>query len=180
MVFIHLDRREEPLERRDDTTDSSFSIDFTDRFFGLVCIFLIIAILVSGFFLIRRWRKRTIPQLPLHKGDLEVASKHHRSTDTLSRQSSFVMREKEAFLAVTYGPPSAAPPAIHLTLPEELDDGTKSASVRVVVVSIGDHGEVGLSPLAQEQLPPYQEHTSERFQSLDLERLGGLKENQQK
>jgi len=90
------------------------------------------------------------------------------------------MREKEAFLASTYGPPTSAPPAIHLTLPEELDDGTKCASARVVIVSIGDHGEVGLSPLAQEQLPPYQEHASETFHSLDLERLGGLKEDHQK
>lgn len=90
------------------------------------------------------------------------------------------MREKEAFLASTYGPPPSTPPAIHLTLPEELEDGTKSASERVVVVSIGEHGEVGLSPLAQEQLPPYQKHATDRFQSLDLERLGGLKETQQK
>jgi len=180
MVFIHLDRRAESLERRDTVPDSSSLMDEANRFFGIVCILFVAAILVSTFLFIRRYRARNVPELPLHKGHVEVISKHVRSLDTLSHQPSFVMREKEAFFASTSGPPPSTPPVIHLTLPEELDDGTKSGFARIVVVSIGEHGEVGLSPLAQEQLPPYQEYASDRFQSLDLDRLGGLKENKEK
>lgn len=183
MVFIHIDHQEAPLERRerqDASQNGTPSPDDINHYFGFVCIILLVAILISTFFLIRRYRKHITSDLLLHKGDLEAASGHHRSTNPASPQPSFVVREKEAFIASTFGPPTGTPPAIHLTLPGELDDGTKCESDRVVVVSIGEHGEVGLSPLVQEQLPPYKEHASERFQSLDLERLGGLKETEQK
>lgn len=180
MVFIHPQQWNAALERRQSTPDGPAFSDYMNEFFGLICILLILILMVGTFFLIRRYRNSTTAELPLHKDDLKAVSKHQRSSNTLSCQPSFVMREKEAFLASTYSPPPSTPPAIHLTLPEELEDGTKTASARIVVVSIGEHGEIGLSPLAQEQLPAYQEHAPERFTSLDMERLGGLKENQQK
>lgn len=46
----------------------------------------------------------------------------------------------------------------------------------MVVVRISETGGVGLEPYNDEHLPPYQRVESERFESLDLDRMGGLKE----
>jgi hypothetical protein len=148
-----------------------------DALFLAFCLIFIIAISASAYSLIKR-RSSKKQKLPLNKDDLETDTTPTRASSIRSNssiQKSFVEREKELFYADTYGPPSSPPPAIHLTLPEEHEDGTKS-DARVVVVSIGPHGEIGLSPLEQEQLPAYQEVESERMQSLDVERMGGLKE----
>jgi len=139
-----------------------------------ICILVLISVFCSVLFVIRRVRRARAAAasgLPLHKADIE-AGVPSQSAST----PSFVQREKEAFLASTYGPSMAAAPVIHLTLPEELEDGSKWAAARIVVVNVGDRGEVGLSPLEHEQLPAYQETSQDRFESLDLERLGGLKE----
>jgi len=47
---------------------------------------------------------------------------------------------------------------------------------------VGADAAVGLEPVADdhEQLPPYQQAEGGRFQSLDLERIGGLKEKSEK
>ena len=45
-----------------------------------------------------------------------------------------------------------------------------------MVVRISEKGGEGFEPCGEETLPRYQTSESERFQSLDLERMGGLKE----
>jgi hypothetical protein len=45
-------------------------------------------------------------------------------------------------------------------------------------VRVGEHS-VGLEPV-QDNLPPYQRDSSDRFDSLDLDRIGGLKEKDSK
>lgn len=72
--------------------------------------------------------------------------------------------------------PSSPVPEIRITFPEEHDDAGKSKSGRVVVVRISETGGLGLEPCSDEHLPAYQQSDAERFQSLDLDRLGGLKE----
>ena len=47
-----------------------------------------------------------------------------------------------------------------------------------MVVRIGDKGDVGLEPYEEEQLPAYQQREGDEFKSLDLERIGGLKEKE--
>lgn len=105
-------------------------------------------------------------------------SKTRRLTITTSassnRESTFVLEEKETFIATTDSPPESPIPEIRITFPEEVDEQGKRQSGRVVVVRVGEHS-VGLEPV-HEQLPPYQQSESERFQSLDLDRIGGLKE----
>jgi len=168
MSFANLDRRN-VMQWTDSTIGNDNLVSAT------ICILVLIMVLCSVLFVIRRVRRAraaAASELPLHKADIETGLSSQSASTT-----SFVQREKEAFLASTYGPSMAAAPAIHLTLPEELEDGSKSSAARVVVVNVGDHGEVGLSPLEHEQLPAYQETTDDRFQSLDLERLGGLKES---
>lgn len=48
----------------------------------------------------------------------------------------------------------------------------------MVIVRISDAGSVGLEP-CHEELPPYQSNDTGRFQSLDIERMGGLKEKEE-
>ena len=67
-------------------------------------------------------------------------------------------------------------PEIRITFPEEEDDVGKNKSGRVVVVRISETGGLGLEPCIDEHLLAYQQSDAERFQSLDLDRLGGLKE----
>ena len=72
--------------------------------------------------------------------------------------------------------PKSPVPEIRITFPEEEDEGGKRKSGRVVVVRISETGGVGLEPYTDDHLPPYQKSDAERFQSLDLDRMGGLKE----
>jgi hypothetical protein len=74
-------------------------------------------------------------------------------------------------------PPSPVP-EIRITFPDEESTTGKRQSGRVVVLRIADSGAVGMEPLVKEQLPPYQPSDIGRFQSLDLDRIGGLKEKQ--
>lgn len=67
-------------------------------------------------------------------------------------------------------------PEIRITFPEEENEAGKSKSGRVVVVRISETGGLGLEPYSDEHLPAYQQPDAERFQSLDLDRMGGLKE----
>ena len=73
-------------------------------------------------------------------------------------------------------PPLSPVPEIRITFPDEQCEKTgRRKSGRVLVVRVGEKG-VGLEPLGEdEQLPAY-ESEKERYQSLDLDRIGGLKE----
>jgi len=66
-------------------------------------------------------------------------------------------------------------PEIRITFPDEQDETGRRKSGRVVIVRVGETG-VGLEPLNDEQLPAYEKESSERFHSIDMERIGGLKE----
>lgn len=69
-------------------------------------------------------------------------------------------------------------PEIRITFPDEQDEAGRRMSGRVVVVRVGETG-VGLEPLKEEQLPAYEKESGERFHSIDMERIGGLKEKSQ-
>ena len=66
-------------------------------------------------------------------------------------------------------------PEIRITFPDEQDEAGQRKSGRVVIVRVGETG-VGLEPLKEEQLPAYEKESRERFHSIDMERIGGLKE----
>jgi hypothetical protein len=71
--------------------------------------------------------------------------------------------------------PSAVP-QIRVTFPDDDEHTGQPRPGRVVVVHVTDTGSVGMSPLQSGPAPPYQQADAERFQSLDLERMGGLRE----
>ena len=85
--------------------------------------------------------------------------------------------ENSAFLGEKSGSrPESPVPEIRITFPEEEGAKGGSGSRRSVVVTISDQGSVGLEPCRDEEpLPPYQ-RAEGRFQSLDMERMGGLRE----
>jgi hypothetical protein len=128
----------------------------------------------------RRARKQAEEeaQLPLY----EKRQSSHRLTITAmpykGRESVVVYSEKQNLMRSTPQSPTSPVPEIRITFPDEVDEAGKQQSGRVVVVRVGDHS-VGLEPV-QDDLPPYQRDSSDRFDSLDLDRIGGLKEKDSK
>ncbi|KAF2811915.1 uncharacterized protein BDZ99DRAFT_282932 [Mytilinidion resinicola] len=118
---------------------------------------------------VRRARKES--ELPLYNEKSNSKSSNHR-------RLTITVQEKQNLIDNSSSPPPSPVPEIRITFPDEVDETGKKQSGRVVVVRVGDHS-VGLEPL-NEDLPPYQKDSSDRFQSLDLDRIGGLKENDEK
>ncbi|THX17181.1 hypothetical protein D6D13_01036 [Aureobasidium pullulans] len=160
-----------------DSYDESYSPTMAALLIALV-VLLIIALLCIIALYFMRWRKRSLraDSLPFdeEKSSSARSSRHHRVT-VRPHESIIVYQEKQSLINNSEAPPSANPvPEIRLHFPEEVDTSGKRQSGRVVVIRVGDHS-IGLEPVS-ENLPPYQNSESDRFQSLDLERIGGLKE----
>lgn len=165
------------LLRRNDLSDDVAYGPSTFIFFTLL---LLASGCVATLVILRRKRQQRALRataLPLHQ-------RHgHQRTLTIATtpsgvrgESIFVYDEKMNLIANSHGPPSSTIPEIHVTFPEDEDASGTSRAGRVVVLRISDTGSVGMEPLHQEPLPPYQRDDAERFQSLDLDRMGGLRE----
>ncbi|EXJ83900.1 hypothetical protein A1O1_07529 [Capronia coronata CBS 617.96] len=127
-------------------------------------------------------RKRIAREQALLPAYHQPGHSHHRSPSISSftthgkNESIFVYDEKMNLIHNSSSPPSSVVPEIHITFPDEESNTGGNQQGRVVVVHITESGSVGMEPLHREPLPPYQKEDAERFQSLDLERIGGLKE----
>lgn len=172
------------LHVRDDSSSNSTMIDLLIAL--LVLVFVALA-LVGALFMVRKIRRnRAIArqQLPMHNepGNSPI-SNHRRLTITATpykgaRASSiYVYDEKSSMMSNPSSPPLSPEnvPEIRITFPDEQDESGRRKSGRVVVVRVGETG-VGLEPLQEEQLPAYEKESNERFHSIDMERIGGLKE----
>lgn len=152
---------------------------------SLLVLVLLGVVLVGVLYFLRSMRRarkqaEAESQLPLYE---KRQSNHRRLTITAmpyskGRESVLVYQEKQDLMANSSSPPPSPVPEIRITFPDEVDESGKRQSGRVVVVRVGEHS-VGLEPL-QEELPPYQRDASDRFDSLDLDRMGGLKEKNDK
>ena len=96
----------------------------------------------------------------------------------VSSSSIYVYDEKSSMMSHASSTPTSPVPEIRITFPDEQDESGRPTSGRVVVVRVAEHG-YGLEPLSDEQLPKYEKETGGRFQSIDMERIGGLKEKNQ-
>ncbi|PKY06814.1 hypothetical protein P168DRAFT_280191 [Aspergillus campestris IBT 28561] len=146
----------------------------------LICLLVLILLglaLVGGLIVLRRKRQnRKQLELPVHNGQVPNPRRLTISASPNARtESVLVYDEKRSLMENSSSPPPSPVPEIRITFPEEEDEMGKRKSGRVVVVRITDAGGVGLEPCS-EQLPPYQSSDAERFQSLDIDRMGGLKE----
>jgi len=146
----------------------------------LLLVFLILVLLVLLLvgvlvFLRHRRRARKAVSLPTFNDKRVSTAPNHRRVAVRPTQSIHIYHDKEISVDESSRPssPTSPLPEIRITFPEEFDTSGKRQSGRVVVVHVGETGNVGLEPL-DEKLPAY--HEGERFQSLDLERIGGLDE----
>lgn len=146
----------------------------------LIIVLLVLAIvallLTMGLFYMRyRRRIQRENELPLYSKTSATTRSNHRRVSARPSESVFVYQEKQNLIANSSRPSSPSVPEIRITFPEEMSEG-KRQSGRVVVVHVGETG-VAMEPLSEtEKLPSYQQSESDRFQSLDLDRIGGLKE----
>ncbi|OAP61071.1 hypothetical protein AYL99_03272 [Fonsecaea erecta] len=170
------------LQRRDDSdfTDGGPPYSMNQLLFIFFTLVLMASLCSLALFLLRRRRlaRDRAALLPTHH-----QASHHRSPSVShfgrqdKNESIFVYDEKMNLIHNSSSPPSAAVPEIHITFPDE-EGKTGLQKGRVVVVHVTDSGSVGMAPLHQENLPPYQKEDGERFQSLDLNRIGGLREKE--
>lgn len=97
------------------------------------------------------------------------------------RHSVLVFRDGKPMLSNPLSPPHSPDnvPQIHVTFPDEHDESGRPKSGRVMLVRVGENA-VGMEPLNDDdQLPAYQKESPSQFYSLDLEKIGGLKEKDQ-
>ncbi|KAI9864578.1 MAG: hypothetical protein M1813_003067 [Trichoglossum hirsutum] len=141
-------------------------------------------ILVAALFFLRdhRRKQKSNEGLPMYSEKPTNSSNHRRLTITATpysgRPESFhVYSEKQNLIQGSLTPPLTPDsiPEIRITFPEEEDESGRRKSGRVVVVRVGESG-IGLEPVEEDDLPPYQRSDSDRFHSVDLERVGGLRE----
>ena len=170
------------LVRRDHNDEDDFQLNGT-MVTMLVILMVLVAItilLIGALFVLRQPRNaRKVRQLPMYvEKRLSTSTTHsnHRRVSARPSQSIHIFSDKEFRVEEPSRPssPTNSLPEIRITFPEEIDASGKRQSGRVVVVHVGDSG-VGLGPV-DEKLPAYQRTEGERFQSLDLDRIGGLDE----
>jgi hypothetical protein len=171
------------LTARGVSSDESNSMD-TTHLVLLICLLLLVMVamvLVGSLYFLRNMRRArqqadADAQLPVYE---KRQSSHNRLTITAmpykGRESVLVYSEKQNLMD---SPPASPVPEIRITFPDEIDESGKQQSGRVVVVRVGDHS-VGLEPV-NDDLPAYQRDSADRFDSLDLDRMGGLKEKDDK
>jgi hypothetical protein len=156
-------------------TETALPVTMIDLLIVLMVLIFISLLLVGALYTVRKVRRRRAiarQQLPFHN---EKSSR--RLTITASRNSSvYVYDEKSSMMSESAPASPTDVPEIRITFPDEQDESGRRKSGRVVVVRVGETG-VGLEPLKEdEQLPAYEKETGGRFESLDMERIGGLKE----
>lgn len=168
-----------------DSSSTTMSPTMIDLLIVLMVLVFVSLLLVGALYTVRKIRQRKAiarQQLPVYN----EKSLNHRSltitTAPYGRGSNiYVYDEKSSMMSNPPSPPLSPEnvPEIRITFPDEQDESGRRKSGRVVVVRIGETS-VGLEPLKEdEQLPAYQKETGDRFHSIDMERIGGLKEKSQ-
>nr|OQO28526.1 hypothetical protein B0A51_06533 [Rachicladosporium sp. CCFEE 5018] len=165
------------LPRETHTTISSTMLNLLIAFLVL----LIASVLLVGALLYFRQRRRSSKSqlaLPLFNEKRTSTSSSHSSHRRIMVRPSepiYVVQEKQNLMNNSDSPPPSPVPEIRITFPEEVDDAGRRTSGRVVVVRVGETS-IGLEPV-DDSLPTYQ-RDGKRFQSLDLDRIGGLTEKE--
>ena len=170
---------------RDHATDDTLTPTMISLLIALTVLIFTGFALIGALLLLRAHRKaklRQSPSLPIHHSSGKRISNHRRLTVSATPYAhgakDFNIYSEKELDSPASSAPSSPVPEIRITFPEEEDDGGKRKSGRVVVVKISEKGHVGLEPYHDEHLPSYGQEDAERFQSLDLDRIGGLKEVQ--
>lgn len=167
------------FNRRDVSNDGYVYQSPSGLLFGFFILFLFTCTLSVTLIYIRRRRAmRAMGLLPTHQRRGHQRSLTITTPPVYSGQDKvYVYDDKMNMIGSSNCRPDSPVPEIRITFPDEVDQSSgEKTSGRVVVVRITDSGTVGMEPLHPEQLPAYQRTDHGRFQSLDLNRLGGLRE----
>ncbi|TDZ18392.1 hypothetical protein C8034_v006716 [Colletotrichum sidae] len=185
--------RNDPVVRRSDSHivvrrgDDPDGGDMLNLMIVVLALIFFALLLVSTLFLMRRLRRQQRLQdemLPSYQ-EVKTARNHHNLTIQTSQdgRSSVLYIGQDGRSPMLQNPQSAphSPdnvPEIHITFPDEQDEGGRRKSGRVLVVRVGDGGSVGLEPVRDEQLPAYEKDSKSQFYSVDMDSIGGLKEKE--
>ncbi|GAP87435.1 hypothetical protein SAMD00023353_2601200 [Rosellinia necatrix] len=141
--------------------------------------------LVGTLLMLQRQRQRQqLPDQALPRYD-DIEHEAGRNTRRLTIQtpggkSNIVVVNGRPMLADPNAPPHSPNnvPEIHITFPDEQDEHGSRKTGRVLLVRVGETT-IGLEPLKEEQLPAYEKDSNNTFYSIDMDRIGGLKEKDQ-
>lgn len=179
------------IVRDDSSTPFSLNPTMANLLIALITLIVVGIILVAALFFLRsqrasKERLQTLQGNSHPRPELSNKTSNHRrltiSTAPSDPRSESVYlysnNEKHSLISGAASPPESSIPEIRITFPEEEDGFGKRKSGRVVVVRISEAGRVGLEPFHddEEHLPPYQTARDGKFESLDLDRIGGLRE----
>jgi hypothetical protein len=165
---------------RDDSSTSSSNLTPTmlKLLIALLVLFVLTTFLVTALLILRCVRRSRYNSACSAREKLPSSNYKRLTVDTTSTTPAYVIQEKRNLIDNSSSPPPSPLPEIRITFPDEVDDKTGCPqSGRVVVVRMGDNSAIGLEPL-EDQLPPYEKNAGGRFESLDLDRMGGLKEKE--
>lgn len=175
------------LATRGDDDDGTTGSDSTINLLVIVLAIIVALglVLVGALLVLRRTRRQRLRDNspPQYNDVVQHDKNHHRLTiETRNGRSSVIMYNKDGrpMLANPNSPPHSPDnvPEIHITFPEEEDEGGKRKSGRVVVVRVGDNAAVGLEPLDEDELPAYEKESNGSFYSIDMDDIGGLREKE--
>lgn len=169
------------LNRRDLNGDGD-----SDKIMNLMIAFLGIAffalVLLAMLVMLRRVKRQRMMRdetLPQYNDLKHVGGRNtNRLTiQTADGRSSILVVNGRPMLADPTSPPHSPTniPEIHITFPDEQDEAGRNKSGRVLVVRVGETT-VGLEPVNEEQLPAYEKESPNSFYSIDMDKIGGLKE----
>lgn len=161
----------------DDDVDGSGSL--RALLITLVVLIAFCMTLCATLWLLRRHRRALKESGSLPSYDAATRNQNRLTIQTDSSTGFF--SEKQTLMDNSQPMPLSPDnvPEIRITFPEEEDKDGRRVSGRVVVVQVGEAGVGFVRPLDQDGLPPYQQdRPQERFDSVDMERIGGLKEVQ--
>jgi hypothetical protein len=163
---------------RDTVTAAPMSPTISTLIVVLLSLVLVGLFITAALFLIRHFKRRARKAQIKAQAQAHMDSESHHLTINTGRSSvCFFDNEKQGLYEKSRPSSPTGIPDITITFPDEEDVNGKRRSGRVVLVRVGEHN-VGLEPLDNEAPPSYQRDAG-KFQSLDLERIGGLKENRQ-
>lgn len=174
------------LVKRASGTTTEMSSTMIDLLIALMALVFVALCLIGTLYFVRKIRRsRAIhrQQLPVHEP--QTRSNHRRLTISATpygRNSNvYIYDEKSSMMSTPPSPPLSPDsiPEIRITFPDEQDEAGRRKSGRVVVVKISEKGAVGMEPVQEDELPAYEKETGGRMYSIDMERIGGLKEKSQ-
>jgi hypothetical protein len=171
-IFKRADDSHEPPNSDHGNNDASMR----NLLVTLVVLLTFCLVLVVSLFLLKRVRdaRKEAGTLPSY----DAATRDDHLTIQTNRDSRF-FSEKRGLMDHRSSMPMSPDnvPEIRITFPDEDDKDGRRVSGRVVVVQVGEAGVGYVRPLPDQDLPPYQQtRPVDRFDSVDIERIGGLKE----